>query len=580
MRSLSLCFFLFVVAGAYAQTWHGLFYRDTIKSTYRTGGELDSVDVSFGTQSATISGGGWDFRNNFITPKAFYQFKNGQRFYEYSDWNVMRTSGIPHVGFSYVFGSQGTQSVLAQYQQVFRKKVLLNIDYTKNRSTNFLRNNNYNHNDIQLQLLRKGNIYSFDIKSSYQLSDVEQNGGLLFDSLADQFDLIFLPVKKDVAQSKISRTRVELSNYLNFSGDSIRQFGFMTDHQLKIKKYLYLEENDTLSSIYNQINIDSNLTYDQHQWSQVGNGAGIFLLNNKSFLSATYNLDFWNFQNLGKYYDTLEHNLIAKYQLFLNRNLKLNDHFEFNIVGARQGWRNDLTVFSMIRTIRLHAKLLIDNKLPEVYQRNLVGNNFSYSLSNPQRQFRQYSSIKLEKYFEWIDLKLEYEQSYVKQNYFLIDNIWKNDSVNNLSFNTFTIETPIKWRALNFQPRYSYSVCSSGFKFIPQHQFSCRLFVKGGLFAAKKLKAYTGFDFQMSSKVKVVGFNPLFSTFDYFGSYSENIPSNNLHWFAGFQIDDFKFFTRVENIGYFWSDRNNVIYSGFPPASLQFRLGITWDFFN
>lgn len=224
MRLLSLCLFLFVVAGAYAQTWHGLFYRDTIKTSFRTGGpELDSVDVYFGSQSTTLSGGGWDYQNNYLTPSAFHQFKSGQRFYDFSEWKILRHSGIPHVGFSYVFGSQGTQSVLAQYQQVFRKQMLLNIDYTKNRSTNFLRNNNFNHNDIQLQLVKRSRIYSFDLKGSYQSSLVEQNGGLLIDSLASSFDLIFLPVNKDVASTKITRSRVELSNYVNFFGDSLRQ---------------------------------------------------------------------------------------------------------------------------------------------------------------------------------------------------------------------------------------------------------------------------------------------------------------------------------------------------------------------
>jgi hypothetical protein len=54
----------------------------------------------------------------------------------------------------------------------------------------------------------------------------------------------------------------------------------------------------------------------------------------------------------------------------------------------------------------------------------------------------------------------------------------------------------------------------------------------------------------------------------------------NLHWFGGFQIDEFRFFVRAENIGGFWTDKNNEVQNGYPIGGLQLRVGITWDFFN
>jgi hypothetical protein len=54
----------------------------------------------------------------------------------------------------------------------------------------------------------------------------------------------------------------------------------------------------------------------------------------------------------------------------------------------------------------------------------------------------------------------------------------------------------------------------------------------------------------------------------------------NLHVFGGIQIEEFKFFVRVENIGRNWNDTTSAFYKGYPITSTQFRVGITWDFFN
>ena len=54
----------------------------------------------------------------------------------------------------------------------------------------------------------------------------------------------------------------------------------------------------------------------------------------------------------------------------------------------------------------------------------------------------------------------------------------------------------------------------------------------------------------------------------------------NLSAFLGFSIGEFRFFTRMENIGYFWNDKSNEVLVGFPIQKNFIRLGLTWDFFN
>jgi hypothetical protein len=55
---------------------------------------------------------------------------------------------------------------------------------------------------------------------------------------------------------------------------------------------------------------------------------------------------------------------------------------------------------------------------------------------------------------------------------------------------------------------------------------------------------------------------------------------NNLHVFGGFQIDQFRFFVRFENIGYFWNDNSIELLDAYPITGGQLRVGLTWDFFN
>jgi hypothetical protein len=55
---------------------------------------------------------------------------------------------------------------------------------------------------------------------------------------------------------------------------------------------------------------------------------------------------------------------------------------------------------------------------------------------------------------------------------------------------------------------------------------------------------------------------------------------SNLHLFGGFQLDEFRFFVRAENLGYYWTKSQVKVMNGYPIIPLQLKVGITWDFFN
>lgn len=573
MRFWLLCVSFYCCVHVNAQNFHPFFQVDSIKMDDRIGGKLDSIDF-IASSSSTVPGG------QVVIPSVnlLLNSPGGQQFYSFKDWNTMRFSGLPHIGFAYSFGNQGSQFVQAEYQQVFNKKTLLNIDYIKRVSTGFLRNSDYNHNDLQAQLQRLGKVYSFELKGSYESSRVAQNAGLTADTLANLYPLIFLPVNKEDAETNTKRIRLVESNYFDFNKDSLRAFGLFTQHELKIKKFVY-QENDTIYGLYNSINFDSLQTYDQHQWSQISNGAGIFLKNSSNFLKVGADAKFWNFQNLGRYYDTTEVSVFADYN-YSKSKIGITNQFEFNLIGAKNGFDEKLNLSYKLNKLEFKAIVQYENKLPDYYQRYAIGNNYTTLLLNPEKQQRTKAVVSVDGKLGPIDFIAGYSYSNWTNNYFFIGETWRNDSLKSFGFNQFSIRANYRFRILTIQPNYVFTVSDQDFQILPMHQLQTRIFIKGGIFKAKKLKAYTGVDFSFVSSYQRIGYSSNTSTFQLDNLTTSNLGYANLHFFAGFQIDEFKFYVRFENIGYFWNDHNIELMKNYPIASNQLRVGITWDFFN
>ena len=560
------------------QLAHPFIYSDTVKVDRRIGGKLDSIDLMFKFQSSTIPGGaGAGYSDNILKTNWLRTNPNGQRFFSYNAWSGYRYSGIPHVGFAYAFGAQGTQLVMAQYEQGYRGNVMLNIDFLKNRSNGFLRNSSFDHNELQLKLFRNGEVYSFDLKSSFEKSLVSHSGGVALDSVADEFPLIFIPVNKQVAEVNTQRSRIELINYFDFYKDTNKAFGVYTSHDLKIKNYKYLE-NGNLASLYPVINYDSSNTFDQHQWSQVGNGAGFFLKKGYQFLSCGADVQFWNFQNLGFYADTLEVDLVGKYYVNSEK-ISLTEDMSWNVLGAQKEFYNDLHLKYHLPRFDIFGQLLYQHLLPEYYQRFSTGNNY-FSAENIEKQQLIDLKVGSEYDFGAQCIQLEYECAGANNNYWFVDSIWRNDTLDNVVFQSIEFSADLKVRRWSFHPEYKLTLNEKNLGIIPVHQFRTRILVKGGLFKAKKMIAYGGLDLCAYSSFSLIGMNAINSTFRLDGPGNFNNGWTNAHLFGGFQIEEFKFYVRIENLGYFWNDPNLELMNRFPIPSTSFRLGLTWDFFN
>jgi hypothetical protein len=186
-----------------------------------------------------------------------------------------------------------------------------------------------------------------------------------------------------------------------------------------------------------------------------------------------------------------------------------------------------------------------------------------------------YSSIRSK-----LDLTANASFVNLKNNYWFINSLWRNDTLTNLAAVQFNLRAAYRIKNWYLQPSYSYAFNSSTVNFIPNHQINLRTFMKGGLFKAKKLQAYIGVDASYASQFSAIQFNSLSGTYEFWNSQDINKGYANLHFFTGFQIDEFKFYVRFENIGYFWNQHSMPVLRNYPIPGTQFRLGLTWDFFN
>jgi hypothetical protein len=553
-----------------------------MKYANRIGGSLDSVDKIVGIQSNTLPGGGWNSLGNTFTNDFWLRNAGGMQFYEFYKPSELKFSGLPHIGFAYSFGSSGTQFAKAEYQQQLKNGLLINLDYNKLRSNGMLRSGMFDHNNTSLQLFRPSNFWSTYLSGTFASSNISLNDGLLIDSLNNVFDLQFIPVRKENANALTQRTSVDWWNYFDFHKDSTRALGLYINNNLKIKKFVYGEQSDTLAQMYNQINLDSTETYDQFQWSQVGMGIGGFFTSRSWLLTTGLDFNYWNFQNLGLYRDTVEVNFTGDLKSSYHGDWNFQDSLSLNLYGAQNGFFNKFKAHVFLSEYwGFSNSIIIESKLADHHQRYASGNNYSNSFDN-LRQSRLIAIGNLNFNFESIELNLGLNYNANFGNFWFIDNSWNNDSI--VRFNFYRAYSKVKFSIKKFTTeafyQYTYLSTTNSIQYVPKHMANLRISYKTKVFKAGKMQVYTGLDFAFFSKYERVGFLPNVLSWDISNSYGLGQAYTNLHWFGGFQIDEFRFFARAENIGSFWTDRNTEVQNGYPIGGLQLRVGITWDFFN
>jgi len=558
---------------------------DTVLYEQRTGGSIDTFDISNGDYPTTFSGGRSILSLNGLSSYSFYQDLTSRKFQRFTFFDPLKFSAIPHLGFAYSFGGQGTQFVRLDYSQAFTQKLLFNFKYDRNAGNGYIQNSDFVENNLRLQLQRDARRFSFQLKASYQSFVNSHSGGVVDDPSTDdvinQLGLGFSPVNKSTAQDSLKMGSVYLKNYLNFSPDSLNHFGLTTHHHYSITNRVY-RESDFLSPIYNSINIDSLNTRDQFNNARIRNAGGVYYSNRKTqfYLDALIEHGYWNFQNLGRNLDTNEIGLVTNARIKI-KDIVLSNHARVNVVGAFNEWSDEARLVYSKGRLKASGGLVLKNSAPDPFQREYFANNFSYVLTSFDKQ----TILRTGAGFNWnvkdsiLNFGVKGDFTSLSSVYSFDGQTWRTDS-SSFTFASLRADAHMSLGLFNFYPTIVYSFDSDDY--LPSLQFYSRLFLKGRLFKAKKLEALLGVDASYVTAFNNRVYVPAMDAFDMFvtSGLSETKAMFNLHAFASFGIDEFHFYVRYENIGYFWNDSTNDEVFGYPIPSTRLRIGLSWDFFN
>lgn len=573
--SLSILFvLLFVQSMAQGNAVMGK--KDTLTNSFTTGGPIDSVDISFSYHSSTMPGGGFAATENVQPYDLFLTNAGGSMFRTFSNWKKMRFSALPHLGFGYIFGGQATQIVRANYTHAFNHTNLLNVDYDLQRGTNFLRNGEFTHHDVQLQYQLTSPFYSLSLKGQYLNRNIGNNDGVITDTLIDFYGLSYAPVRKGNALSQYRGTRIELEHYFDFlSRDSINATGLYVDNKLQIFNRKYREYSDTLLLIYPIVFMDLDSTNDQYQLSEVVNGAGLYYSRSNFFLKAGLQNNWWNYFNLGNTISRSEINLDGKLGITI-RKVELHNHTNVNFIGAQGEWFSYSKLGFDWSNFHFRGNADISYLLPEPHQRFYYGNNVYYDLPFDQlkKQFRMNLNAQLDYSFQQHQIGVFVKNATLANNYWFYDNTWTADTIGTLNSLSIGVTGKTGYKILKFSLSGSYNSSN----WMPNLLVQSRLYLQGRLFKGKKLLGQFGVEASYHNGYRLLEHLPYMDIYR-ITSFS-NDPMVNLHAFGAFEIQRFRFFFRVENIGYFWNESTNRVGLNQPIPAMQIRVGITWDFFN
>ena len=574
--------FFLVSITAYSQVNGGVVTFDTLKFAHKTNGGLDSIDQHSHSSSKAFP---------IIYPRSMGSFLDpfsmllpaGSVFHStYNKQAVLHYSALPHVGVAYTFGSQGTQHLSFNYNQVFRKNLVVNLTAANHASTGFYRNSAWKSSDYSLAIAKNSRIYSFCFDAGFSKENRNLSNGIVADSLATLYPLTLIPVRKENAFSNSTLRKIQLANYFDFSAkDSVRFFGLILRSTLSSLDHYYQEE-DQLNTLYSLIQYDSLITSDHYGLIDLTNQIGIGYKSNKLFWNVGANANYWRYSNQGILRDTLALDLYSKLELQMG-NWRINNSSSYNLVGAKNAW----SIISAAVWRKEGHYLSIENanvkSAPLPFQRFYQANNISYSLSDFNLQetysIRGLFREKLGKHF----LAMTYCWQATKKVYVYDGQSWvSNAMLSQQMLGQIGLNGSIKLGAFEVSPNYLLTLMDKDYRFYPMHMFSARTSVKGGIFKAKKLKALAAIDLMYSSSYKAPRLisNMTMIDFSNLPNAVDQKPLLNAGVLVGLEVETFRFFARLDNVAYFINNRSQLLLEGYTLPTWQIKFGITWDFWN
>ncbi len=559
--------FSFIRCFSWAQSPYGYYFQDSLKPKHRISGSLDSVDCYLASYQHTLP--------NYFKP---YQFQ-----FSFSDFSrnwflpfTKRFSALPHIAFAYSMGSKLDQMGRVTYTQAVDTNTFLQVDYLRNSSNGNLRNSKFERNAVQVALMHSGKFYGTIVDLNFSIDDSKQSNGLLGDSLVEGFPIGFQQVKRSNTSNVHKQFNVSWKNYFSFLKDSMHKFGVILHPEFSISNNRFIE-SENMNSIYGFSNYDSIQTRDYRELSAFKTSGGLFYKYDFFQLEAGASLKYWKYDNLGRHADTSETSVFVNFYMSKNGyNLKSQNAYTLSGATGEKQFSLDFSKRFGATLIRLNSRF--SQKYPEIYQRMYYGNVMNYTWQNKFLSSTFASQFYLENHNRIIPFTAKLFLESNSKLPVLVGYQWRQDTLTILQVAGVEVGASYSFKQLLLQARASYRF--SIHNVLPNWVVFGRLAYNGTLFKGKKLKTVTGVDLGYYSSYQLMEFSPMANAYYFSNSGMRFREMMKLHFFTQFDLGYFRWFIRVENIEQTFWKKETFEAVGYPVTPLQFRFGVSWDFFN
>lgn len=576
--SLLLLFVFSFVRASWAQL---LVAPDTLRSTDRVIGPADSL---------------LQFMDGFSSP---FFISPGQT--QPSLWSVFKPglaplstaafshqnltfSALPHLGFAYGFGAQGSQRLRLDYQQLFAKHTILNLRYERHQQAGFIRASELRMSSLELQLAQYGKRYHVLASFSNLSNDRQWSGGIANWTQIGLVSAELLPVVKTNAYTFQNGYQAKLDAAYLLGLDSLKGWRMITrnTYSNQLRRY---EETDSLELYYSQLNFNTDSCRDVFATQIWQHQMGLAYVQKKFLLSSALELRRMFWQDTQFAYDTTELNLVNEVKFQYKAGL-LKHNSTINFLGAGGGIHANTHFESKLPFGKFQIQHVFLRAWPELQQRTYYSNLTSYQVSQPELQ----QSMLLDaKYTAQVGpLEARFSMAYMR-----------NQKV--YRYNSQQLNWQIVGPQSAYQAKLHLAYRTKGWHFSTQTAFvnwqlenqnvlpplTSELHVQwgGGVLKNKQLKLVAGAALQAmyGGAFSRMTYLPYLETLDWqvYGNTALYPVERILNAKAELllEVKTFRFFVQATNMLGF-ADPSASLYQGIPYPNMQIRIGLTWDFWN
>lgn len=493
-------------------------------------------------------------------------------------------SALPHLGFGFGFGAQGSQILRLDYEQAFAHQTLLNLRYDRWQRTGFIRSDDLRFSGLQLKLYQKGRAHELQVTFDNASDDRQWSGGIADYTQLTTLALDLISVLKEQAYTQKNSYSGTIDLRYRLLGDSIRPLNLASYHAYNFQQRIY-NEIGNLAAYYPQTFLNADTCTDTFRQVYFDNRFGLNWSTPKLNISSLMGVKQRQWADASLQYDTLELNWNNQL-IFLDKNHAFEHENTINLVGAGQGLHfNSSYAFGNHKTLfTFRIKHRFSNEWPVLLQRTYLSNLTNYNWSNPQKE-KLHQIIAAMAYGSTL-LNIDFNVSLASY-----ESIYRFD-MTTMSWNTNTLAsvgqlatfgTKLKYCVgpLKMSSSYEFLAQNSN-QFLPKHRAALALQWSGGIFKDQRLKVSLEGQLSYQSKFQALVFLPFIESLDW--SAIQNTPEQNGFLNAqvnmALEVKTFRFFINVANLGSYWNQSAISMIEGYPFAPMQIRIGLTWDFWN